>query len=82
MSASMLRGILLYEGEWAWFYYVAMFGYCIVCVRSLLEKNASVRWFYALPLLFLTSFGGGILVPITLGKPMVREFCTRNGCAL
>mmetsp|Transcript_1127 Transcript_1127/g.3727 ORF Transcript_1127/g.3727 Transcript_1127/m.3727 type:complete len:212 (-) Transcript_1127:413-1048(-) len=30
-----------------------------------------MKWFHALPMLALTSFGGGIIVPITLGKPMV-----------
>uniref|UniRef100_A0A7S4BBC0 Uncharacterized protein n=1 Tax=Chrysotila carterae TaxID=13221 RepID=A0A7S4BBC0_CHRCT len=66
-----LRDILLFRGEYSYAYYFYLTGYCLTCCRALREKDASARWHYALPLLFLTSFGGGIMVPITLGKPMV-----------
>lgn len=35
------------------------------------EGQPNLKWFHAIPLVVLTSFGGGILVPISLGKPML-----------
>ena len=70
-ATAVASDALLFKGEYAWVYWLCLAGYCAALCRALHQRDPAMRWHSALPLLCLTGFGGGILVPITLGKPMV-----------
>jgi len=65
----VLRDVLLFQGDYAFAYYIFLALYCAACCRNLKEALPRLTWFYAIPLAVLTSFGGGIMVPVLLGLP-------------
>ena len=66
-----LRAFVLFQPPYAWAYYLCLALYCAASCRALKLSKPTLKHAHAIPLAILTSFGGGILVPITLGKPMV-----------
>ena len=65
----VLRDVLLFQADYAFAYYIFLALYCAACCRNLKEALPRLTWFYAIPLAVLTSFGGGIMVPVLLGLP-------------
>ena len=66
-----LRTLVLFQNHYAPLYYATLALYCAACCTAMRAKAPNLSTPHALALTVLTSFGGGILVPITLGKPMV-----------
>ena len=56
----MLLDLLLFKGDFAWFYWVAITGYCLNASRFLLEANPGMKFVHAYVLLVLTGFGGSM----------------------
>ena len=79
----VLRDVLLFQGDYAFAYYIFLALYCAACCRNLKEALPRLTWFYAIPLAVLTSFGGGIMVPVLLGlpaAPLINEAHRHSPC--
>ena len=62
--------ILLFQGDFSWFYWVAIFGYCFNASRFLKETNSSIGFVHGFVLLVLTGFGGSMATGWVCGMPM------------
>jgi hypothetical protein len=66
----MLFDFLLFRGDFSWFYWVAIFGYCFNASRFLKEASPAIKFVHAYVTLVLTGFGGSMATAWVCGMPM------------
>ena len=71
-----VKGAALFEGDFAWLFWVCLVGYCAGNCAAVLNASPKIRFVHGLVLLTLNSYGGSTIAAIICGQPvpfMVNE---------
>ena len=70
-AVSTLKDLFLFQGELSWFFWVALTGFCMCNVATMLGSTPKIKFAHGVPLAVLSCFGGSTLAAICCGAPIV-----------
>jgi hypothetical protein len=65
-----VKGAALFEGEFAWIFWVCLIGYCAGNCAAILNAQPKIRFVHGLVLLTMNSYGGSTIAAILCGQPV------------
>ena len=67
----MYKDFVLFGGQFGWFFYFALCGFCAANARAILSATPKINFFHGCALMVLANFGGSTMAAIMCGKPVV-----------
>ena len=65
-----VKGAALFEGDFAWVFWVCLIGYCAGNCAAILNASPKIRFVHGLVLLTMNSYGGSTIAAIICGQPV------------
>ena len=66
----MYKEFVLFGGQFGWFFYFALCGFCAANAMTILKATPNINYFHGCALMVIVCFGGSTISAVMCGAPV------------